>query len=155
MYSLTEHLRNESGSTMAVVMMILALLTLVGISAISTTNTEQHIATSEQIHKMAFYAAEAGRGYVSRNSDLYYDDNFTLGQSLSFPDTTDAAVKYDLSALESFNGTVEYIGSSLPPRGSGFEAGLFRAHRYQMTSNGWGPRNSASRVEAGFYRIGF
>jgi hypothetical protein len=155
MYSITKQIRNEKGSMIVVVIMILALLTLVGMTAISTTSTEQQIAVSEQIHKMAFYAAEAGRGYVSRNSDLYYEDNVTVGESRSFPDTADAAVEFDLSTLQSFNGTIEYLGSSLPPRGSGFEVGVFRSHRYLIISNGRGPRDAANRVEAGFYRIGY
>jgi hypothetical protein len=139
----------------AVILMVLALLTIVGIAAITTSNTEQQTATSEQIYKMAFFAAEAGRSYVTQNLDLYYDDNITVGGWLDFPDPADASVKYNLGTRQSFNGWVEYLGSSSPPRGSGFEAGSYRAHNYRINSNGYGPRNSWGRVEEGFYRIGF
>jgi hypothetical protein len=60
-----------------------------------------------------------------------------------------------MGPLESFNGDVEYLGSAIPPRGSGFEVGKFVSHRYQMNSTGLGPRSSKSEIEAGFYRIGF
>jgi hypothetical protein len=155
MNSITKQIRNEEGSMIAVVIMILALLTIVGIATITTSNTEQQTAASEQIYKMAFFAAEAGRSYVVQNPDLYHEDNVTTGGSLSFPDTADDTVKHNMWALQSFNGTIEYVGSSLPPRGSGYEVGAYKSHSYRVTSSGHGPRNSENRVEAGFYRIGF
>jgi Tfp pilus assembly protein PilX len=155
MNSITKQIRNEEGFMIVAAILILAVITTIGIAGITGSNTERQIAASEQIHKMAFYAAEAGRYYVVQNSDLYYEDNITVGGSLSFPDPADASVEFDLATLQSFSGTVEYIGSSSAPRGSGYEANVFQSHRYQVTSNGWGPRDSASRVEAGFYRIGY
>jgi hypothetical protein len=155
MNSITKQIRNEEGSMITVVVMILALLTISGIAAITTSNTEQQTATSEQIYKMAFFSAEAGRSYTEQNPDLYHEDNITTGGSLSFPDIADDTVNYNMWALQSFNGNVEYIGSSLPPRGSGYEVGTYKSHRYRVTSSGHGPRNSENRVEAGFYRIGF
>jgi Tfp pilus assembly protein PilX len=155
MNSITKQIKNEEGFMIVAAILILAVITTIGIAGITGSNTELRIAASEQIHKMAFYAAEAGRYYVVQNSDLYHGNNVTVGGSLSFPDPADASAEFDLSTLKSFTGTVEYIGSALPPRGSGYEVGVYRSHRYQVTSNGWGPRDSASRVVAGFYRIGF
>jgi predicted PurR-regulated permease PerM len=155
MQALDRPLNNQRGSMMAVVMMILALLTIFGMLAIATSNTELETATSEQIYKLAFFAADTGIAYVEQNPDLYHDQNLTVGGSLSFPDTADNAVEYNLGSLQSFNGTVGYIGSSAPPRGSGYEAGNYSAHNYQIISDGFGPRNSAIQIEAGFYRIGF
>jgi len=155
MQSLHRQIGNQEGSMIAVVIMIQALLTIIGIAAITASNTEKLTATSEQIYKLAFYAAEAGRSYVPQNRDLYYEDNTTIGESLIFPDTADASVEYNLGALQSFNGTVAYRGSSSPPRGSGYEVGTYHSHIYQIDSNGYGPRNSETRIEEGFYRIGF
>jgi hypothetical protein len=61
----------------------------------------------------------------------------------------------DADSIQSFNGEVGYEDPMLVPRGSGFQVGRFRAHVYQMTCNGYGPRNSDTRIEVGFYRIGF
>jgi hypothetical protein len=155
MNSITRQIKNEEGFMIVAAILILAVLTTIGIAGITGSNTEREIAASEHFHKMAFYAAEAGRLYVVQHSDLYHDDNVTGGGSLSFPDPADASAEFDLATLQSFSGTVGYIGSALPPRGSGYEVGVYRSHRYQVISNGWGPRDSASRVKAGFYRIGF
>jgi Tfp pilus assembly protein PilX len=148
-------LNNQRGSMMAVVIMILALLTIFGTMAITTSNTELVTASSEQIYKLAFFAADTGITYVEQNPDLYHTQNITAGVSLSFPDTANNTVKYNLGSLQSFNGTVGYISSSSPPRGSGYEAGAYSAHNYRIISEGFGPRSSAIQIEAGFYRIGF
>jgi len=155
MKALTGAINNQKGSMIAVVIMMLAILTIVGIASITTSNTEQQTATSEQIHKMAFFAAESGRSFVTQDPDLYHDDNTVLGGFLNFPDAADPQARYHMWSQQSFNGTVEYMGSSRVPRSSGFEAGTYRAHNYQIISNGYGPRGSESRVEAAFYRIGF
>jgi PilX N-terminal len=51
---------NEKGSVLVAAIMILALLTIIGISATSTSTTEQHLAVNTLLYERAFYAAEAG-----------------------------------------------------------------------------------------------
>jgi hypothetical protein len=51
---------NENGSVIVVTIMILALLTILGHSAINTSTTEQQLATNTLLYERAFYAAEAG-----------------------------------------------------------------------------------------------
>jgi Tfp pilus assembly protein PilX len=51
---------NEKGSVIVVAMIILALLTLIGISAVTTSTTEVNIAANDQLNKMVFYTADAG-----------------------------------------------------------------------------------------------
>ena len=155
MQALNRPLKNQRGSMIAVVIMILALLTVFGTVAITTSNTELQTASSEQIFKLAFFAAETGLTYVEQNPDLYHEENITAGGSLSFPDTSDDTIKHNLGSLQAFNGTVGYLDSSTPPRGSGYEAGTYRAHNYRIISDGFGPRDSGIQIEAGFYRIGF
>ena len=146
---------NEAGFVTGMMLFMLAIFTVLGVSAIVISMTEMSLASNDQFFKIAFYGAESARGYVPRNTDLYGTDNVVVNSALSFPDTTDASVRQSIGTDQEFNGDVMFNGSSLPPRGSGFEVGTFRAHRYQMTCNGYGPRNTESRIEAGFYRIGF
>jgi hypothetical protein len=148
-------LKNEDGVVLGVSLIMLGIFTVLGISSIIFTTTELQIASNEQFHKMAFYGAEAGRGYVPNNIQLYGVDNITEDYGLYFPNTANADEKQALNSNQAFNGDVTYIGGIEPPRGSGFEVTTFRAHRYRMTCNGYGPRNSVSQVESGFYRIGF
>ena len=147
--------KNEGGSVMVVAILILALLTIIGIAAMSTTNIELKISGNEKSYKMALYAAEAARGYVVKTPELYGPDNMTLGEGLNFPDENDPSMVVQLSSKQSFNGYVEYLGYSAPPRGSGSEVGTFKAHKYKMACKGYGPAKAENQIEAGFYRLGF
>jgi len=155
MKSFIGHIINEKGSVMVVAILILALLTIIGIAAMSTTNVELKISGNEKSYKMALYAAEAARGYVAKTPELYGPDNMTLGEEINFPDENDPLEVVQLSSTQSFGGTVEYLGFSAPPRGSGTQVGTFKAHKYKMTCKGYGPAKAESQIEAGFYRMGF
>jgi len=139
--------KNEGGSVMVVAILILALLTIIGIAAMSTTNVELKISGNEKSYKMAFYAAEAARGYVEKTPTLNGTYNTKLGEELTFV--------VPLSSTQSFSGTVEYTDYSAPHRGSGTQVGTFKAHNYKMTCKGYGPAKAESQIEAGFYRMGF
>ena len=146
---------SEEGSVLVVSLLILVLLTIIGIAAMNTSNVELKISGNEKAYKMALYAAEAARGYVAKRSELYGSDNTKMGEALNFPDDDDPSARDQLGSTQSFNGNVEYLGFSVPIRGSGNQVGTFRMHKYKMTCKGYGPSNAESQVEAGFYRIGF
>jgi hypothetical protein len=148
-------INNENGFVIVIALIMLAIVTVIGIAATRTSETELQISGNEKLHKLSFYAAEAARGYVADDNSLYGGDNITAGVGIYFPNNADPSATYDLDPTQSFKGDVGYIGSSAPPRGSGYGAGKFKAHRYQMTCDGYGPSNSQSKIEAGFYRIGF
>lgn len=146
---------NEKGSILLVALIMLALLSLIGIAATRTTSMELQIAGNEKFQKIAFYTADSARGYVARSPALYGANNIEAGQSLYFPDNANHSTTFSLGDSQEFNGNVEYLGSFNAPRGSGFEAGKFQAHKYRMTCNGFGPSDSVKQIETGFYRIGF
>jgi Tfp pilus assembly protein PilX len=150
-------LNNQNGIAIVTVLSVLALITLAGVMISKTTTTELQIATTDQLHKISFYAAEAAQAYVIQNTDLYNSANLDTTDPFNFPDDAvpSATHALDADSNQSFNGEVGYITPIVVPRGSGFEVGKYRAHVYQMTCDGHGPRNSDSRIEVGFYRIGF
>ena len=147
--------RDERGFAIIVALIMLAIITVIGIAATRTSETETRIAANERLYNTAFYAAEAGTAFVAESPSFYGSNNITVGGALSFPNNADPTETHALSSAQSFNGEVEYLGSSAPPRGSGYDAEKFKAHRYQMTCSGYGPSNSISQIEIGFYRIGF
>ena len=150
-------LNNQNGIAIVTVILILALITLAGVMVSRTTSTELQIATSDQLHKISFYAAEAAQAYVIRNPDLYGSANIDKADPVNFPNDAvpSATQTLDAGSIQSFNGEVVYADPIVVPRGSGFQVGKFKAHVYQMTCDGHGPRNSDTRIEVGFYRIGF
>ena len=152
-----QSLNNQNGIAIVTVILILALITLAGVMVSKTTSTELQIATSDQLHKITFYAAEAAQAYVIRNPDLYGSTNIDPVDPVNFPNDANPATTQivDADSIQSFNGEVVYADPIVVPRGSGFQVGKFKAHVYQMTCDGHGPRNSDTRIEVGFYRIGF
>ena len=161
-------LKNEKGSVTVLAMVILALLTLLGIAATTTSSLEVQIAGNELRHKLAFYASEAATAYVIWNPELYGSENITPGTKHLFPNNTDPYVPNTsdlsepnfpdpevLNSNQSFNGSVEYDSSGGVPRGTGYEAGEYQAHSYQIICNGYSTNNTSMQIEVGFYRIGF
>ena len=53
-------IKSEQGSVIIVAMIVLVLLTVIGISATSTSITEVQISTNAVLHNIAFYTAESG-----------------------------------------------------------------------------------------------
>ena len=53
-------LKSENGNIIIASVMILALLTIVGIAAMSSSTTESQLATNTLLYERAFYSAEAG-----------------------------------------------------------------------------------------------
>ncbi|MCJ7540193.1 MAG: PilX N-terminal domain-containing pilus assembly protein, partial [Desulfobacterales bacterium] len=143
-------LENEKGSVTVLAVVLLMLLTLLGMAALSTSSIETQIAGNELRYKLAFYAAESAKGYVAFRSDLYGPDNITPGAPHFFPNNTNPyagitaglPAAQSMNANQSFNGEVEYDSSSLPPRGSGYSVGKFKAHQYKMVCNGYSSNNT-------------
>jgi hypothetical protein len=157
MKNLLSPCNNQNGIATVIVIMVLALMTALGLMVTRTSTTEMQISTSDKIHKISFYAAEAAKGYVALNYDLYSSANIDPDNPVGFPDAGDPYAKQilDAGSNQSYNGHVVYLKESKPPRGSGFQAGKFKAHVYEMECTGYGPRSTESTIEAGFYRIGF
>ena len=146
---------NEKGSVTVLAVVLLMLLTILGIAVTTTSSIEVQIAGNELRHKLAFYSAEAAKGWVIWNPALYGSNNITAGAPLSFPNNADSSEEQTLNSNQSFNGSVEYRIPGSVPRGSGYEAGDYRAHRYIMTCEGYSSQNTNMQIEIGFYRIGF
>jgi Tfp pilus assembly protein PilX len=60
MLKILSTLNNQNGSVIVVAMIILALLTILGISSTSTSTLEVRIATNSQDYQLDFYAADSG-----------------------------------------------------------------------------------------------
>ena len=52
--------KKDDGSVMVAALLILVLLTIIGISATTMSNSELNITSNVQLHKMAFFTAESG-----------------------------------------------------------------------------------------------
>jgi hypothetical protein len=154
---------NEKGSVMVLAVVFLMLLTILGISALTSSSINTQLAANDLRHKLAFCAAESAVAYVKKRPDLYGPDNITAGAPHYFPNNTVPYVPItsglpsalSINANQSFNGEVEYDSSLLPPRGSGCSVNKYKAHKYQMVCNGYSSKGTTKNIVVGFYRIGF
>jgi hypothetical protein len=60
MIKITVLFNKKDGSVMVAALLVLVLLTIIGISAISISNTELNITANAQLHKMSFFISESG-----------------------------------------------------------------------------------------------
>ena len=154
---------NETGSVMVLAVVLLVLLTILGIAVLTSSSIDNQIAGNELRHKLAFFAADSATAYVIWSPDLYGPDNITAGIPHYFPNNTVPYVgitsglptALSINESQSFNGDVEYDRPLLPPRGSGYSVGKYKAHQYQMVCNGYSSKETTKNIVVGFYRIGF
>jgi hypothetical protein len=102
---------NEKGSVIVAALMILALLTIIGISASNTSITEGQIATNSLLHERAFYTAEAGMEHAKE----LLKDPFVEQNEVKV--ATGAEADWDFAIADAtdstFEGGVEWVDTTL------------------------------------------
>ena len=153
MKNIIYHIANDRGSVLVVALLILVLLTLMGISATTTSTIEVQMAGNEKFHEMAFYAAESGwqealnwldRQYPGITEQVGWNESttpptFTPGDKYDAPD-------YILLADDNNTGyylKIDFAGTT-PVAGYSSD---YRRFNYRVNSVGMGPGNARSVVE--------
>ena len=150
MKSIVYHITNDRGSALVLALLILVLLTLMGISATTTSTFEVQMAGNEKFHEMAFYSAESGwqealnwldRQYPGITEQVGWDSGsgtFSTGDKYDNP---------DYIPLADDNNTGYYIkidfAGTTPVSGYGTD---FRRFNYRVNSVGMGPGNARSEL---------
>lgn len=165
-------LHNENGSVLVLTLMLLVILTILGMAATQTTIFELQITGNERQYRQVFNGAETGLAATVPDSESLGDNNITVDTftRLTFngAETIRETVDRDdgsvvASVIEPGNGLrdtrVDVLyqssdaGASL--RGSGYSAGKFKAHNYEVRSLATNPGGAGSEVRAQGYRVGF
>lgn len=110
--------KNQDGFIIISAVLILALLTIIGISAMKMSITEQQISTNMQIHYMNFYAAESGAPVASREllsldflpEDDYSNPDWTGTDTMDLPNGTQFT--YEVSHQLNLDGDVLRYGDT-------------------------------------------
>ena len=109
--------RKEDGYIIIIAILILALLTIICVSALNMSTTEMKIATNELRYERTFYAAESGLQhvtellrfqYVNRNSAI-----LSAGGTPSWSFALQGAQDSDGDGAGDFNGSVTVIDRML------------------------------------------
>jgi len=134
-------LQDDDGVTLVIALMILLVLTLIGISAISTTTFETNIAGNERLYNKAFYTSDAGVDYFGSIGSylIAYPNSTGLidSRSVGLPGLPLPALPLDLDRdyfLVNFERRVTDLG---PPK----------KYEFKITSQGISPNfPTAGRV---------
>ena len=119
---------------LVIALIMLVLLTLLGISATRTSDTELQIAGNDMLQKMAFYAAESGWQVGIHWLDTRYPPVTAAVEERTAAMPADDAITYAYSA--SFDGAVHAPGYSTE----------FRRYMYTVNSAGHSPGNAHARI---------
>lgn len=137
---------NERGMALVLALIVMFLMSLLGTMIITNSTSENQGARNFRTKQDSFYAAERAIEYAKTDVNIYSAVGFgsvnipLTGVSLA-AGTSDAA------------GTVEFLASGNPPRGSGIDATEFQANFYVITAAGTGPANSRTETETSVARI--
>ena len=149
MKGIADTIANDRGSALVIALLVLVLLTLMGISATTTSTIEVQMAGNEKFHDMAFYAAESGwqtslnwldRQYPAVTQNLGWD-----GVSETFVEANYNTPDYIVLARDNdteYSVTIEFVGTRAVP-GYGTN---FRRFNYRVDSTGIGPGDARSEV---------
>ncbi|MCG6944768.1 MAG: pilus assembly PilX N-terminal domain-containing protein [Deltaproteobacteria bacterium] len=153
MKRIADTIANDRGSALVIALLVLVLLTLMGISATTTSTIEVQMAGNEKFHDMAFYAAESGwqrslnwldSQYPAVTEKVGWDEDatplptFSPGEKYNNPDPIVLAEDNDTE----YSVKIEFVGTRAVP-GYGTN---FRRFNYQVDSTGIGPGNARSEV---------
>ncbi len=137
--------RRQRGTALIVGLIFLLVLTLIGISTMSTARLEQKMVANTQFSEWAFRDAESGIEVTFTEADIFG----TLD--------SDDDGQYDVT-LHTYGTTTKtgtrYMGAGLVPFGGfSLDAGM-AAHHYEVTATGQAASGAVAVLRQGFYKIG-
>lgn len=174
---LVSQVNNERGVVLVIALAVLLLLTLIGISAMTTTEFELQIVGNEKVHKTAFHRADsgiyvtpklisacfdsgaeenvAGITYLGSSGTFYREimgyDNHDLDKDIRFTlEGFNVEVDVDFMGTEAIAGGAVEFGSGAEGIGAG-TGGV--AALFGMDSFGEGPSSSLSNVFAVYRKV--
>ena len=135
--------KRQRGAALIVGLMMLVIVTLLAVTAVSTSSTELIMAGNEQFRERASQAAEAGIEATYRKVKSG-DPDVPFGQG-TYLDISDVVMEYDNSDV--VDTRVEPLGANLLLGNSSKFIGFV----FRITSTGTSLRNSQSVQEAGVW----
>ncbi len=123
------HLQNENGTVMVIALLLMAILTILGISAINMSNVDLMIASNERQYKQNFYRAEAAANEAVQLLDDADADNLMLDDPAKFTWLNDDAIWPVVSGVETIEDPTQWTGTK-------FATATDNIGRYAVLSKG-------------------
>lgn len=139
-------IKKQQGAALMTALIMLVILTMLGLSSMSTNTMEERMAANSQEVNRAFQAAETGL-------DLAYADadSFNINNTASNPNT------YTDNSFGSYNADLTYsiaFRQETPPkRGSGWDSN-YSLYHFDTESSASTDSGASSAIHAGSYQVG-
>jgi type IV pilus assembly protein PilX len=149
-------LGDQKGTALVLALAILAVMSILGALALSTTNTELGITRNYRSSQEAFYAAERAQEYASVAGHIYSTIGVGAPVGLNTDDANKIAVDhgtYTTGLDTDATNEVGYLTSGPLPPSSGSDATLFELRYYRVSVTGKGPDGAIARVESQIGRL--
>lgn len=142
--------RGERGTILILTLVMLTVMSLLGVLALNTSDTELRISSNYRAQQEAFYAADRTIEYAMTNPDIYN----SIGMGEEPLDAHASALAAGMGGLKTGAGNkVKYLSAGALPPGSGSDPSYFQARYYLIQVTGEGPNGSTSRIAAQVARI--
>jgi Tfp pilus assembly protein PilX len=157
-------LHDDRGTVLVVVVVTLVVLTLIGIAALRTSDTEMQVSANQKLIAAQFYAAEAGLVDTMEKWTAWMNNDFLTAPveqafvqrdiDIDGDDTIDSTV--EIRCIQDVNAVVA-AGNDLPvqthtgppPVGSGYSSKYFEVRRYGITATS---TDGNTRLQIGVYK---
>lgn len=139
----------QCGAALVVGLVLLMVLTILGISGMSTATLELTMASNTQFQNDAFQAAETGIDLAIANSQL---GSAITGPAITLPPRTLPDGSSMTEALTSFQ-----LATPVPDRAFSLgvgSTGSVQAYHFDIVATGMGPRNATSTHTQSVYVLG-
>ncbi|MFH1718460.1 MAG: pilus assembly PilX N-terminal domain-containing protein [Planctomycetota bacterium] len=162
-------LNNESGMVLIIVLLMLVIVTILGIAATRTSDTEMQIASNERQLVNDFYVAEGGLIGALETPPWLTDPVFLTAAetAASYTGTVDfnadgtPDANVEVRCIEDTGASVAGLSTAAnnlpvsphiapPPAGSGYSLGKFEVRRYGVTVTS---ATGNTRVQTGVWKV--
>jgi type IV pilus assembly protein PilX len=147
----------QEGAALITALVMLVILTLLGLSSISTSTMEERMAANAQEINRAFQAASTGLE-IAFTDETAFDTSLTVESDGTADDKyvksntgVGGTGSYAYNATSNYNSVFRQM--TVPPRGSGWDSSYGYYH-FQLSSTGTTDSGASSTVNAGAYQIG-
>ncbi len=165
--TLKDTIDNESGFVLVAALVMVAIITIIGIAATRTSETEIRISVNERDYVTEFYNAEGALIDTLENSTAWLTGDmlanpaagwFTQGVDFTGDGTTDAIIEIrcitdsvtPVAGLsDAANDLPVHAHTTPPPPGSGYSMKHFEARRYGLTATS---ATGNTRIQAGAWK---
>ena len=137
---------NQQGAALITALVMLVILTMLGLSSMSTNTMEERMAANTQESNRAFQAAESGldQGYADA-------DSFNLNNTEDNPNT------FTVTDFGSYDATltysIAYRQQTPPKRNSGWDS-TYALYHFDTDSTATTASGASSSIHAGSYQVG-